>query len=61
MKGKSINETENRPRLALRTAAVKPKAAEDPMQIVQNCEDKAVRDKAASEPWQKILRLHSNL
>lgn len=25
------------------------------MQIVQNCEDKAVRDQVASEPWQKPL------
>ena len=28
---------------------------DDPMQIGPNCEDKAPRDKTASEPWQKLL------
>lgn len=34
---------------------MKLQAAEDLMQTIQNCEDKAVRDETASESWQKLL------
>lgn len=34
---------------------MKLQAAEDLMQTIQNCEDKAVMDETASESWQKLL------